>query len=57
MNCFCRIRDFLKEQYPSFEFDKEVLEDLFIQYLSKYGRCVIAFSDNEIQIDDSKRAL
>lgn len=54
---FLRIRDFLKEQYPSFEFDKEVLEDLFIQYLSKYGRGVIAFSDNEIQIDDSKNEL
>lgn len=25
---FLRIRDFLKEQYPSFEFDKEVLSDM-----------------------------
>gem|GEM_PF-3321408 len=54
---FQGISDFLKEQYPSFEFDKEVLEDLFIQYLSKYGRGVIAPSNNEILIDDSKNEL
>lgn len=54
---FKRISKYLEEEHPSFDFDKGVLEDSFIQYLSKYGRGVVASKSSEIETDNVTEEL
>lgn len=54
---FQGIASYLEEEYPSFKFEKNVLEDVFIQYLCKYGRGIVvsSFENKDLEEIDQEQ--